>query len=227
MKNFFNKSKAVAILIIMAIVIAQINLESGLALAMALPVGFGPLNWPCGSENMGGYKNRLLFIPACAVSAVPELPEIDDTSTPADLVTAIGSFVFKDAESKPMFIYATDKTVQLDAENQGETDGQSFRQFGQFFHPGSKAENGAFARKVNNTPGYLIIEDPNGVQYMVGSKGLPCTIKPAFAGGTARTDRRGTTYTFEADSFCPYIILGTPIDFDEIENPGSSEESGS
>lgn len=179
--------------------------------------GFGPLNWPCGSENMGGYKNRLLFIPACAVSAVPELPST--VSDAADLVTADGAFTFIETNGAPMFIYATPKTVQLDAENQGETDGQSFRQFGSFFHPGSKAENAAFARKVNNTAGYLIIEGPNSEQYMVGSKGLPCTIKPSFAGGAERTDRKGMTYEFEADSFAPFVLLGTPIDFDELEFP--------
>lgn len=223
MKNFAQKIIGLLFLAVISIVIAQINLEGGMALAMALPVGFGPLNWPCGTENMGGYKNRLLFIPACSVSAVPELPAIDATSTAANLVTAEGAFTFKDTADTPILIYATDKTVQLDAENQGEIDGQSFRQFGQFIHPGSKPEAAAFSRKVNNTPGYLIVEDPNGVQYMVGSKGLPCTIKPAFAGGAARTDRRAFTFTFEADSFCPFIILGTPIDIDAIENPDSTE----
>ncbi len=220
MKKYLNLILSFSMLIIISIVIAQVNLESGMALAFALPVGFGPLKWPCGSENMGGYKNRLLFIPACSVTATPELT--DPVTTVADLVTATGAFTFKESGDKPLFIYATDKTVKMDAENQGETDGQSFRQFGEFFHPGSKVENAAFARKVNNTAGYLILEDPDGTQYMVGSPGLPCTIKPAFTGGAARTDRKGFMYTFEADSFCPLIILGTPIDMDAIENPAGS-----
>lgn len=190
-----------------------------LSLAFALPVGFVNLKHECGTENMGGYQNRLLFIPACAVSSVPQLPpkaEIQDTE---DLVTAEGSFVFKNNGDKPILIYATDKTVQLDAENQGETDGQSYRQFGQFFHPGAKKEVGAFSRVVNNTPGYLVVVGPDGTQYMVGSEGLPCSMKPAYAGGAARTDRKGSTFTFEADSFAPFVILGTPIDFDTIEGP--------
>lgn len=192
-------------------------LSEGIGLAFALPAGFVNLKHGCGSENMGGYQNRLLFIPACSVSSIPELASA--VAETEDLVTAVGSFVFNDNGDKPILIYATDKTVQLDAENQGETDGQSFRQFGEFFHPGTKVEVGAFARAVNNTPGYLVVVGPDGTQYMVGSKGLPCSLKPAYAGGAARTDRKGTTFTFEADSFAPYVILGTPIDFDEIENP--------
>lgn len=176
--------------------------------------GFAPLDWPCGSENMGGYQNRVLFIPACAVSATPVLPSV--VAAAADLITAEGAFTFIDEGGKPILIYATDKTVKLESENQGETDGQSFRQFGEFFHPGSKVEAAAFARKVNNTAGYLIITDANGTQFMVGAPGLHCSIKPSFSGGGERTDRKGFLFTFEADSFAPFVVLGTPIDFDEL-----------
>lgn len=217
MKKFLKSIVGLLLIIVVSIVIAQIDLQSGMALAFALPVGFGPLKWPCGSENMGGYKNRLLFIPDCSVSAVPALPAtITDAS---DLVTAEGAFTFITAGDQPLFIYATDKTVKLDAENQGEVDGQSFRQFGEFFFPGSKVEAAAFARKVNNTAGYLVLEDAAGIQYLVGQKGMPCTIKPAFSGGAARADRKGFMFTFEADSLCPFLVLGTPIDIDAIENP--------
>jgi hypothetical protein len=198
----------------MSIVCAQIELATGAALAFALPVGFSPLKWETGAENMGGYKNRVLFIPASAVTSVPILP--DKATSAEELITAEGAFTFKESGDKPMFIYATDKTVKLDAENQGETDGQSFVQKAEFFHPGSKAEVAAFSRSVNNTPGYLIVEDPNGTQYLIGAPGLPCTIKPAFSGGAARTDRKGFQFTCEADSFAPFVVLGTPIDMDAL-----------
>ena len=178
-------------------------------------IGFKHQKHQCGSENMGGYQNRVLFIPACMVTTVPTLPE--NIAADEDLVTAIGQFVFKNTGDTPIFIYATDKTVKFDAENQGETDGQSFRQFGEFFHPGSKKETAAFSRRVNNTPGYLIVVDTDGTQFLVGQPGLPCTIKPAFTGGAARTDRKGFPYAFQADSFAPFVVLGTPIDIDALE----------
>jgi hypothetical protein len=79
-----------------------------------------PLLDPVGIENMAGWQNRLAFIPAHSVSAVPSLsanPEADE-----DLVTSAGDFIYKDG-AKPMYIYATDKMVKYAAENQGETDG--------------------------------------------------------------------------------------------------------
>lgn len=194
------------------------NPDPSMALAFAAPVaGFGPLKWPTGSENMGGYKNFVLFIPADSVSAIPELPAV--IANAEDLVTATGSFTFKETGGLPTYIYATDKSVDYNGENQGETDGQSFLQKGEFAHPGSRAEAGAFGRKVNNTPGYIIVEDTKGVQYMCGAKGLPAYIKTAFTGGKARADKKGFLFTFEADSFAPFVILGTPIDVDAIENP--------
>lgn len=217
MKKHFKIILAVFMLFFMTAMTVYGIQEPGIALAFALPIGFGPLKWACGSENMGGYKNRVLFIPACSVSEIPTLPA--EVTESVDLVTAAGSFTFNELGDEPIFIYATDKTVTLTAENQGETDGQSFVQQVEFFHPGSKAEVAAFSRKVNNTPGYIILEDPNGDQYMVGSKGLPANIKPSFSGGTDRADRKGFAFTGEADSFSPFVILGTPIDMDELENP--------
>ena len=160
---------------------------------------------------MGGYKNLIAFIPAAAVSAVPALV----TTTPADdddLVQAIGAFTFITVGQKPMGIYCTDKTVKYGAEPQGELDAMSYAQAGEFFHPGNSNGMHAFNRQVLNTPGYVIIEDPKGKQYMVGSEGMPAYIKPSFDGGAGRTDRRGTKYTFGADSYSTAVELATPID---------------
>ena len=93
MKNIFQKFMALLLMVVISIVLAQIEMGSGIALAFALPVGFANLTYPCGEENMGGYMNRILFIPACSVSAVPELSTTEAT-TAADLVTAAGAFTF-------------------------------------------------------------------------------------------------------------------------------------
>ncbi len=195
--------------------------DAAFTLAVVLPVGFGPLDWPVGSENMGGYKNRLLFFPAGSVDIVPEIIIPESGASAIDTVTAKGKFQnnpvdpeTQPSDATPVTIYATKGTVQLSAENQGEIDGQSFVQKLAYFHPGNKAENSAFGRKVNNTPGYYVIEDPDGTQYMVGSKGLPAHTKPAFDGGAAAADRKGMTFNAEAESFVPYVILETKLDME-------------
>ena len=37
-----------------------------------------------------------------------------------------------------------------------------------------------------------------------------------FDGGKAAADKRGWSFTFEADSPAPMIIMGTPIDIDAL-----------
>lgn len=175
--------------------------------------GFGPVLWPAGSDNMGGYKGRVAFIPETAVSKTPLLPA--SPSATADFVTAAGAFVFIKSGDKPTPIYATRATVGYKAEQQGETDCKSYKITGEFFHPGKKVDAAAFARQVCNTPGYLLIED-NESQQMVGQPGYPCTITAAFDGGKAPADKRGWSFTFEADSVVPMILMGTPVDLDEL-----------
>jgi len=180
--------------------------------------GFEPLFWGTGTENMGGWQNRIVFYPAHLMKAVPLLPAPSDALSNEELVTAPGAFEFKDPTDKPMPIYATDQTVKYDAENQGETDGQSFKNTGEFFYPGIGADAAGFARRVNNVPGYLLLISPEGGQYMVGQPGLPCTIKPSFSGGQARADRRGYKYTFQSDCYAPLIKLESPIDVEALFN---------
>jgi len=177
-----------------------------------MKVNLNPLLWLAGQDNMGGFKARVLFVPASAVSAVPVLPIVTDVSTDVDQVTAAGAFVFNTVGDKPKYIECTDKTVKFAAANQGEIEGQSYAQSGEFYRAGSNLEMAAFARQINNMPGYLILENMDGKQIIVGQPGLPCHVKPEFDGGMARADRRGYKFTFTADAIAPVIFLGTPID---------------
>ena len=180
--------------------------------------GFAPVLWPAGSSNMGGYKGRVAFIPESAVKAVPALPA--SPSETAEYVTATGSFTFIDSGGKPTPIYATRATVGYKAEIQGETDCKSYKITGEFFHPGNGIEAAAFARQVCNTPGYLLIEN-NDHQLLIGQDGLPCTVSASFDGGKAPADKRGYSFTFEADSESPMIVMGTPIDLAALMSGGS------
>lgn len=183
--------------------------------------GFAPVLWPAGSDNMGGYKGRVVFIPETAVRSVPLLPIIRVAT--ADYVTAAGAFEFISESDKPIPIYATRSSVSYKAEPQGELDCKSFKLSGEFFHPGKRVEAAAFARQVCNTAGYLIIEDGEN-QQLIGQPGFPCVISSGFDGGKAAPDKRGWSFTYEADSVAPMIILGTPIDLDALFIPSSVVE---
>lgn len=166
-----------------------------------------PLVWDNSVTNLGGFKNRIAFIPASEVVTTPVLA--------ASGVKATGKFTYKNG-SGAKYVYATEKTVGYKAESQGDVDGQSFKISGEFFFPGALAEAAAFARYVNTNPGYLVIEDHNGQQILIGQPNMTARIKPGADLGKASTDRKGFTFTFEAESLAPMIIL---------ENAASGDES--
>lgn len=187
--------------------------------AGVIPIGFAPLTWPAGSENGGGFKGRFLYIPESVVTKVPLLPDITAASEPADYVTATGAFEFKEASWKPKYCYATDKSIGFTFESQGEIDGKSYKQSCEAFFPGNQVDAAAFARYVNNTPGYLVLETKDGQQIMMGQPGLPVHITVSGDFGKALADKRGFTFKGESEHFSPMIVLGTPIDMDELINP--------
>lgn len=223
MKNFRKILTVLFLLVVVSVLFVGADVPAAEGVMCA---GFAPLLWPAGSDNMGGYKGRIAFIPESGVSVVPALPK--EPKVDADFVTATGAFTFIKSGDKPTPIYATRATVGYKAEIQGEADCKSYKITGEFFHPGSKIEAAAFARQICNTPGYLIIEDSEK-QQLVGQEGYPCTISASFDGGKAPADKRGWSFTFEADSVAPMIVMGTPIDLNELftgvvtppENPGA------
>lgn len=225
-----------------------------------MAVGLIPLVGIPGIENMGGMKARAAFISQFDVKDVPLIPmratdaiiatnpllglvkgdyvyrtisgsTITYTKAkPEELAIAKGAFVFKVSGDKPTFLYSTDEAVSYNAESQGEKDGFSKHPTGELFYPGMGSTAAAADRKLNNTPGYLILETNDGDQILVGQPGLPCTLHSSFAAGQARSDRRGFTYTFEANSFVAYAILESPIDFNALQadaESGGTSGSGS
>ncbi|RHJ83532.1 hypothetical protein [Parabacteroides sp. AM08-6] len=194
-------------------ILCLICIAAGIPADSVVCAGFAPVLWPAGNDNMGGYKGRVAFIPENSVSKTPLLPAKPAETT--EFVTASGAFEFIKTGEKPTPIYATRATVGYKSEIQGETDCKSYKITGEFFHPGKKVEAAAFARQVCNTPGYLIIEDSEN-QQLVGQPGYPCMLAASFDGGKAPADKRGWSFTFEADSPAPMIIMGTPIDLDEL-----------
>lgn len=210
MKDF---RKVLSVLFLLA-VLSVLFMGADVPADYVMCASFGPVLWPAGADNMGGYKGRIAFIPETSVSVVPTLPK--EAKATADFVTATGAFTFLESGGKPTPIYATRATVGYKAESQGETDCKSYKISGEFFHPGKKVEAAAFARQICNTPGYLIIED-NESQQLIGQPGYPCTVTASFDGGQGggRQKRIGPSLS-RPIAPPPMIIMGTPIDIDAL-----------
>lgn len=215
--RFYFKRIALMMCVMLAVLLLPdiSAVDTGDGLLMAAGAAFAPLEWPTGQNNMGGFKPKLLFVPFDAVSAYPTVPAPGEAADNDGLVTAAGSFVFKEGATvkKPIYLYSTDGQVGYTAETQGETDGISYRQTLTWRFPGNLKEMHAFNALVKNTPGFFIFEDSDGRQMIMGAEGLPVATAPSYNGGQSRADARGTTYTATADSNYTGIFLGTPIDF--------------
>lgn len=153
MKDF---GRVLSVLFLLA-VLSILFTGAGVPADYVMCASFGPVLWPAGADNMGGYKGRIAFIPETSVFVVPTLPR--GARATADFVTATGAFTFLESGGKPTPIYATRATVGYKAESQGETDYKSYGISGEFFHPSKKVKAATFARQICNMPGYLIIED--------------------------------------------------------------------
>ncbi|MHC1775689.1 MAG: hypothetical protein AB9834_09780 [Lentimicrobium sp.] len=187
---------------------------------LAMAFTFGDLEWEDEPENMGGLTSEMYIGLSGHIVTWPTLAL--NPTTDEQAVTLQGTFVMA-ADKHFIKVYSTPDTAKLEPENQGETDGQSFRQKGELFYPGTRKEAIAFARKINNARGCIIGIDPNsGERYVVGSKDKPVYFKPSISTGGAAADRRGVKLEFSSDSFLPFAFYDGAIPLSAGDIPAIS-----
>ncbi|MGL4908523.1 MAG: hypothetical protein ACRC3G_04245 [Bacteroidales bacterium] len=72
------------------------------------------------------------------------------------------------------------------------------------------------ASELVNESAYLLIDEHNDKQIMVGNKSYPAIIKPAFDGGMKAADSRGYTFTYEVEGqHIPKQYMKTPVPLTE------------
>ncbi len=169
----------------------------------------------CTNNNIiAGYPTRAMFIKDCDVTAVPERKTTDEA--PSDKCAMTGKFVFKDTR-RPTFIDAIEQTPHYAAATQGETGSESFAPTFEFATK-DKVEADAFAADVLNQPGYMVFQEYDGRQMMVGNKLLKCKVIANFDSGTAVTDAKRYSFTVSvAAAFTPKQYLVTPINMEAPE----------
>jgi hypothetical protein len=202
-----------ALFVTNAFVLGSADLFSG---SLALAFTFGDVDWE-GGDNIGGFTSQGWMGIFHEIHAWPEQDR--NASTDEGLIELTGNYVMK--EGKKFYkIYITQRTAGAESENQGEIDGKSFLQKPTFFIPGSRVETMAFARKINNTRGILLLKDPNtGEMIQFGDKDFPLHFMPRLAFGNQPTDRRGLFVDCEADNFNAALIYKGTIPLDPAPAP--------
>jgi hypothetical protein len=199
----WNPVVSIALIVSLQITARFIPMPAGLSF-----FNFTDLTWEGPTENMGGFGSVAYFAAWEDIATWPTLMSSPTNDT--QLVTLLGHFVMK-ADKYFIKVYVTPETADFKASNQGETDGQSFRNEGEYFYPGSAVATRALARKLNNSRGVLILVDPDGERVCVGTEAFPAFFKPSLAFGKAAADRKGLTVTFYQNHFVPGLIYNGPI----------------
>jgi hypothetical protein len=164
-----------------------------------------------GGDNIGGFTSVAWLGIAHEIKTYP--------TQDRNAVELEGNYEMKPGK-KFYKIYVTAKTGGAEAENQGELDGMSFLQKPVFFHPGTRKEVLAMARKLNNARGVILFKDPNsGNIVQFGDQDFPVYFKPRVAFGMQPTDRRGLFVDCEADNFNAALIYPGTIPLDPAPDP--------
>lgn len=124
-----------------------------------MPLTFTDAVWEEGSENMGGLIGDVYYMPASAadISAL----------TCTDGITLTGN-ITPVATQEAVRIYATEGSIELLDQQQGEIDGESTLITLNFFFPGSKKALAAFKRKVTVVPGIWFVRDTDNNWRVLG-----------------------------------------------------------
>lgn len=185
-----------------------------------MPFEFSDVLFENEPENMGGFNQIIFFAPIRDIETFPTL--VSDPSTDDEAVELVGDFVMK-TDKHFVQIYTSPETVKLDSEPQGDPDGKSFKNKGEFFVPGSANDVVALSRKLANARGIIIMVDPNtGERICVGTENLPCYFNPKVSHGQKHADRRGATIEFESDTFVPGMKYNGAIPLDGSTIPAES-----
>ncbi len=166
----------------------------------------------CAPEVMGGYRSRIGIYRKCDVTAVPRRDAMMmGEPSPATRCKVTGSFTLKTG-GKLMVVDCVPGSVGYKGEPQGEVGSSSFKPSGQF-RVGDKDTADALAAELVNGTCYLLIDEHDGRQLMVGNESYPAVVKPAFDGGQKAADARGYTFTYEVEGqHIPKQYMGMPID---------------
>lgn len=164
-----------------------------------------------GRESMGGYTSTAYLAFIEDIETFPTEPDITAVTDVGDLVRLIGSYVMKTGKNF-YEVKVPPQTSKHSPESQGELGGKSFKVTGEIYVPGIDAQSMGLARMLNNRFGLLVINDPDGkTRIALGSKSLPLTFTPKGDSGSKGTDKKGFTFTYEADSFAPGWIYDGPV----------------
>ena len=157
-----------------------------------------------GSGNMGGAQRSITYGRWADVLTWPVANATvgHEGESDGNVEMAVGANAYH--------IIATEETVDVKIGLQGELDGKSQLSTLSFFHPKVRAKLLNFMNAIQNEDMFFIVNDNNGVSYLLGDAERGANITTAdLTTGTKYSDRNGATLTFTYPSKQILAYTGT------------------
>lgn len=156
-----------------------------------------------GTGNMGGAQRTITYGRWADVITWPA-PSIvvgHEGESEGDIQLAVGAEAYH--------IIATEETVDVKIAVVGELDGRSQESTITFFHPKVRAKLLNFINAIQNEDLFFIVNDNNGVMYLLGDAQRGANIATGEATtGTKFTDKNGATLTFKYSAKITLAYVG-------------------
>ena len=161
-----------------------------------------------GKDNRGGSVPRIIFGYCEDVATWPDKPTASSGALQLDAAGALVGDVVMSNGCKAYSLSFTDNTGVFTIKPQGETGGESFLYELTVISAKVRKKILGFLNATKGRKLFIIVEDNNGLTYLMGDKGHGALLAADSDGattGTAYTERSQTTMKFQYN--CPRALV--------------------
>ena len=151
-------------------------------------------------DNMGGVVESVIFGYHNEVATWPDLPVVKETAMSLDEAGALSGDVVMANGSKAYKFAFTDNTGSFTIKPQGETGGESFLMELTMVSARIRKKILGFMNATKGRKLFFIVEDNNGVKYLMGDRRRGAILASDSDGastGTGATERNQTSLKFQ------------------------------
>ena len=181
---------------------------------------YSSLDFCEGQTVLPGIRKKVYFQKKSNIVKWPELPELEDGKTMAELATYSGDFTLV-ADKKWLVVKNMDSKSDVNCETQGEKPSVTHLNKASIVHPGTEEEAAGFCRMAAADDLVFLVQQRNGKFRVLGSQEFETVVKPTTALGQGVTGTAGTTLEIEATDVCPAPFYPGKIETEDGDIKGS------
>ena len=181
---------------------------------------YSSLDFCEGQTVLPGIRKKVYFQKKSNIVKWPELPELKDGKSMAELATYSGDFTLA-ADKKWLVVKNMDSKSDVNCETQGEKPSVTHLNKASIVHPGTEEEAAGFCRMAAADDLVFLVQQRNGKFRVLGSQEFETVVKPTTALGQGVTGTAGTTLEIEATDVCPAPFYPGKIETEDGDIKGS------